>query len=97
MLQAFDRLLALGPPVLLPVSRKYFVGAITQRSPADRLAGTLAALAHGVARGAAIVRVHDVAAVADFLAVMRVMDGDEPMPSFDADDDGLKWIRGAGS
>jgi dihydropteroate synthase len=92
VLQQLDRLVALGPPVLLPVSRKYFVGAITGREPADRLAGTLAALADGVARGAAIVRVHDVAAVADFLAVQRVMAGTDPMPAFDAGDERLKWI-----
>ena len=95
VLQELERVAALGPPVLLPVSRKYFVGAITGREPAARLAGTLAALAHGVARGAAIVRVHDVAAVADFLAVSRVMDGSDPFPAFDADDDRLKWIPAA--
>jgi len=95
VLQALQRVIDLGPPVLLPVSRKYFVGAITGRGPADRLAGTLAALAHGVAAGASLVRVHDVAAVADFLAVQRVMDGTDPMPAFDADDDRLKWIPAA--
>jgi len=95
VLRALERVIALGPPVLLPVSRKYFVGAITGRAPGERLAGTLAALAHGVAAGASIVRVHDVAAVADFLAVGRVMDGVDQMPGFDADDDRLKWIPAA--
>jgi len=95
VLRELRRVIALGPPVLLPVSRKYFVGVITGRGPADRLAGTLAALAHGVAAGAAIVRVHDVAAVADFLAVQRVMDGVDPLPDFDGDDDRLKWIPAA--
>lgn len=92
VLRELDRVVALGPPVLLAVSRKYFVGAITGRAPADRLAGTLAALAHGVAAGASIVRVHDVAAVADFLAVRRVLDGAEALPEFDAGDERLKWI-----
>lgn len=95
VLQQLERIVAIGPPLLLPVSRKYFVGAITGREPPQRLAGTLAALAHGVARGAAIVRVHDVAAVADFLAVQRVMDGADPMPDFDAADERLKWIPAA--
>ena len=65
---------------------------ITGRPPAERLGGTLAAVAHGVAHGAAILRVHDVAAVADFLAVLRVMEGADPMPAFDEDDERLKWI-----
>ncbi len=47
------RLHALGRPILLPVSRKYVIGAITGRPPGERLAGTLAALLHGVAAGAA--------------------------------------------
>jgi dihydropteroate synthase len=95
VLRALPRLLALGRPVLLPVSRKYLVGAITGRAPGDRLAGTLAAMLHGVAAGAAIVRVHDVAAAVDALAVWRVLEGLDEVPDFDAGDDGLKWIRAA--
>ena len=43
VLRELDRLHALGRPLLLAVSRKYFLGAITGRPPAERLAGTLAA------------------------------------------------------
>jgi dihydropteroate synthase len=93
VLRALERLHELGRPILLAPSRKYFVGAITGREPADRLAGTLAALGDGVARGAAIVRVHDVAATVDYLRVRRVMAGLEPMPDFDEGDERLKWIR----
>jgi dihydropteroate synthase len=93
VLRALERLHELGRPILLAPSRKYFVGAITGREPADRLAGTLAALGDGVARGAAIVRVHDVAAAVDYLRVRRVMAGLEPMPEFDEGDERLKWIR----
>ena len=75
MLRALPRLHALGRPILLPVSRKYVIGAITGRPPGERLAGTLAALLHGVAAGAAIVRVHDVAAAVDAIAVWRVLEG----------------------
>jgi dihydropteroate synthase len=96
VLRAIDRLQALGLPLLLAVSRKYFVGAITGRPPAERLAGTLAAVGWAADRGAAIVRVHDVAAADDFLRVRRVLDGAEELPEFDADDDALKWIRAAG-
>ncbi len=75
-LRALPRVAALGHPLLLAVSRKDFVGAITGRRPTERLAGTLAALGEGVDAGAAIVRVHDVAEVADFLAVRAVLRGE---------------------
>jgi dihydropteroate synthase len=77
------------------VSRKYFVGAITGRPPAGRLAGTLAALAWAADAGAAIVRVHDVAETVDFLRVRSVLCGDAEVPAFDDDDEALKWIRAA--
>jgi len=93
VLHGIDRIAALGRPLLLAVSRKYFVGAITGRPPAERLAGTLAAVGWAADAGAAIVRVHDVAAVADFLRVRAVLSGEDDMPSFDGDDDALKWIR----
>lgn len=93
VLRALGRLHALGRPILLPVSRKYVIGAITGRPPAERLAGTLAALLHGVAAGAAIVRVHDVAAATDALRVWRVLEGLDEVPDVDPDDESLKWIR----
>ena len=76
---------ALGHPVLLAVSRKDFLGAITGRAAAERGAATLAALAAGVDAGASILRVHDVAAAADFLAVRAVLRGDREL----APDEGL--------
>ncbi len=66
---------ALGRPLLLAVSRKDFIGAICGRPPRARLAGTLAAIAHGVDAGAHVLRVHDVAATADFLAVRDALCG----------------------
>jgi dihydropteroate synthase len=92
-LRAVDRLAALGHPWLAAVSRKYFLAAITHRPPAERLAGTLAAVGFAADHGAAIVRVHDVAAVADYLAVREVLHGGAEVGSFDAGDDALKWIR----
>ena len=80
-------------PLLLAVSNKYFVGAITNRPPLERLGGTLAAMAHGVDNGAAILRVHDVAAAVDFLRVRAVLRGDAEVPEFDAADERLKWER----
>jgi dihydropteroate synthase len=76
VLRALDRLGALGRPVLLAISRKDFIGALTARPPAERDAGTLAALGAGVDAGAAIVRVHDVAASVDFLTVRAALAGE---------------------
>lgn len=70
-----------GRPVLLAVARKDFVGALTRRSPADRLAGTLAAVAFGVEAGATLVRTHDPAAVGDFLAVSDCLRGRREVPT----------------
>jgi len=78
----------LGRPLLLAVSRKDFVGALTGRPPRQRLAGTLAALAHGVEAGAHVLRVHDVAAAADFLAVRAALAGECEVPA------GLRLARG---
>jgi dihydropteroate synthase len=75
VLRALSDLREFGRPLLLAVSRKDFVGAITGRPPRERLGGTLAAVAHGVAAGAQILRVHDLEQVADFLAVDAVLSG----------------------
>jgi dihydropteroate synthase len=85
VLRRLDAVLALGRPVLLAVSRKDFVGALTGRGPRERGAGTLAAIEHGVDAGAHILRVHDVAATADFLAVRAALRGEREL----APDEGL--------
>jgi dihydropteroate synthase len=73
LLSRLDRLHELELPLLMAVSRKDFIGALTGRPPRARLAGTLAALAHGVDAGAHVFRVHDVAAAADFLTVRAAL------------------------
>ncbi len=78
-LQGLPDLVALGHPVLLAVSRKDFVGAIVERRPRERLAGTLAAIGYGVDAGATYLRVHDVAAVKDYLAVRAVLSGERDL------------------
>lgn len=75
VLRALACLGELGRPLLLAVSRKDFVGALTGRAPGERLAGTLAAIGAGVDAGASIVRVHDVAATVDFLTVRAALAG----------------------
>ena len=78
LLAHLERLHELELPLLMAISRKDFIGALTGRPPRERLAGTLAALAHGVDAGAHIFRVHDVAAAADFLAVRAALAGELP-------------------
>jgi dihydropteroate synthase len=69
LLRRLPELATLGRPLLLAVSRKDFVGALTGRPPADRDAGTLAAVGAAVRGGARIIRVHDVAGARDYLRV----------------------------
>jgi dihydropteroate synthase len=93
-LRELNRLHELGRPLLLAVSRKDFVGAITSRRPRARLAGTLAAVAHGLDQGAHVLRVHDVAPVADFLAVRAALNGQREVDPALRLADGLRWEQG---
>jgi len=81
LLRAVERLHEFGRPVLMALSRKDFVGAVTGRPPRERDSGTLAAIADGLDAGAHIFRVHDVAGAADFIAVRRVLRGEDPPPA----------------
>ncbi len=70
VLAHLDRLLVFGRPLAVAVSRKSFIGTlIDQPSPADRLAGSLAATALAVAHGASLVRAHDVRETRDAVRV----------------------------
>jgi dihydropteroate synthase len=62
---------ALGLPLLLGWSRKSTLGVVTGRPVSERLAGSLAAALGCVARGASILRVHDVAETVDAIKVWR--------------------------
>jgi dihydropteroate synthase len=79
VLRRLDRVRALGRPVLLALSRKDFIGAVTGRSPRRRLGGTLAAVG-ALAGPGTILRVHDVDVVADYLAVADVLAGRVEVP-----------------
>jgi dihydropteroate synthase len=93
LLAHVERVHELGRPLLMAISRKDFIGALTGRAPRARGAGTLAALAHGVERGASVFRVHDVAAATDFLAVRAALKG-ESVPATDlALEEGLRRER----
>ncbi|MGH7334573.1 MAG: dihydropteroate synthase [Candidatus Rokuibacteriota bacterium] len=70
ILAHLERLLVLGRPLAVALSRKSFIGALTDRpSPADRLAGSLAATALAVAHGASLIRTHDVRETRDAVRV----------------------------
>jgi dihydropteroate synthase len=63
-----------GVPLLAGMSRKSMLGAVTGRTqPVERVAASVAAVVCAAERGAAIVRVHDVAATADALKVWQAM------------------------
>jgi dihydropteroate synthase len=62
---------ALDRPVLLGPSRKSFIGRVIEGPPESRVFGTAAATAYGIARGAHIVRVHD---VVEMVQVVRLCD-----------------------
>jgi dihydropteroate synthase len=69
LLASLDRIAPPGLPVLVGVSRKSLIGIITGRPVGARLAGSVACAAVAVARGASIVRAHDVAATVDAVRV----------------------------
>jgi len=75
LLRNLDRFAEMGLPVMAGWSRKSSLGAVTGRGADERLAGSIAAALLAVQRGATIVRVHDVAATRDALAVLAAMDG----------------------
>ena len=60
----------LGRPVLLGASRKSFLGGLSGKPAAERLTGSTAAATVAALHGAALVRVHDVAATREALAVV---------------------------
>jgi dihydropteroate synthase len=93
VLRRLEDLHALGRPLLLAVSRKDFVGALTGRGPAERASGTLAAVGFGVDAGAHILRVHDVAGTADFLRVRAALRGELEVDSELALGDALRHAR----
>jgi len=72
LLAALDRFASLGSGVYAGLSRKSMIGTLTGRQvPAERVVGSVAAALIAVQRGARMVRVHDVAATVDALAVWQ--------------------------
>jgi dihydropteroate synthase len=71
LLARLDEIVALGRPLVSGTSRKSFLGRLTGREAGERLPGTIATNVLALAAGASVFRVHDVAEVADALAVAR--------------------------
>ena len=71
LLRELSSLRASQYPLLIGLSRKSMIGAATGRSVTERLPGSIAGALACVARGASIVRVHDVAATVDALKVWQ--------------------------
>lgn len=74
LMRGLGRLADLGYPVLIGVSRKSMIGAVTARPVDQRLAGSLAATLAAIARGARIVRVHDVQQTVDAIRVWEAIE-----------------------
>jgi dihydropteroate synthase len=70
LLRRLDEIVAIGRPVVIGTSRKSFLGKLAGgRQPDERLPGTIATNVMALERGASVFRVHDVAPVADALAI----------------------------
>jgi dihydropteroate synthase len=76
LLRRLSQLRELGYPVLAGLSRKGMFGRITGRAVADRLPASVAGALLAAQNGAAILRVHDVAATRDALAVLAAVQDD---------------------
>jgi dihydropteroate synthase len=88
--KALEEFAGLGVPLLVGLSRKSMLGALTGRDkPADRVHASVAAALVAVQRGAQIVRVHDVAATVDALKVWAAV-GDRK-PAKKPSPPGLRW------
>lgn len=74
LLRQLQELDSQGCPWLIGLSRKSMIGHVTGRGPAERLAGSVVAALAAVARGAHIIRVHDVAETVDAVKVWRAIE-----------------------
>lgn len=92
VVRAYERIAALGHPILSGVSRKYFAALITDSPPDVCLPETLATL-EAVRHQPGIVRVHDVDEARRYIAVRAVIDGTHPYPPYSLDDETSKWVR----
>ena len=76
LLRALPQLAELGQPLLVGLSRKGMIGQLTGRDIGERTPGSVTAAVLAAQRGASILRVHDVAATRDALAVLHAVDAE---------------------
>lgn len=76
LLHRLPELAALGYPVLVGVSRKRFIGAVLGGEPRERLEGSLAAAVYALAKGASVVRAHDVAATVKAVRMVAAIEAE---------------------
>jgi len=81
LLRRLAEIVALGYPVVAGLSRKSTIGTLTGRPVEERAAGSLAAALAAVARGASLVRVHDVRETVDALNVWQAVQTGQPAGS----------------
>jgi dihydropteroate synthase len=96
-IEVLRHLPALNPtalPMLLAISRKDFIGALTQTRPKERGAGTLAAVAAVGSGSGTILRVHDVGEVRRFLTVLDALRSADPIDPDLRLADELRWAAG---
>jgi dihydropteroate synthase len=77
LLRGLKVLAAAGYPVLAGLSRKSMIGALTGRPVGERMAGSIASALLAAQGGAAILRVHDVAATRDALKIWQAVKGSD--------------------
>jgi dihydropteroate synthase len=87
-----ERFVDLGSGVYTGLSRKAMIGTLTARDiPAERAAGSVAAALIAVQRGARMVRVHDVMATVDALAVWHGVQAGDEAPRRDSKPAAPRW------
>ena len=91
LLAQLGQFASIEAPLLVGLSRKRMIGAITGREMDQRAAGSAAAALLAVERGARIVRVHDVAATRDALAMYQALRPFEKAPKRSADRPKTPW------
>ena len=77
LLRRLERFTAAGPAVLAGISRKSMLGRLTGRAVDERVYASVAAALIAAQKGARILRVHDVAATRDALAVLNAVRSEE--------------------
>lgn len=75
LLAGLAGIVAIGPPVLIGVSRKSMLGAVTGRPVGDRVAAGVAVAVLAAGQGARLIRTHDVVATVDALRVVEAVAG----------------------